>query len=59
MARNKKNSNKQLNPLTKRIRKIRQTKPKVSRRKKIIKIRKEINKIEIKKNIEKITKTKN
>ena len=49
MARNKKNSNKQLNPLTKRIRKIRQTKPKVSRRKKIIKIRKEINKIEIKK----------
>ena len=43
----------------KELEKQEQTKPKASRRKKIIKIREEINEIEIKKTTEKINKTKN
>ena len=42
----------------KQLEKVEQTKPKVSRRKKIIKMRAEINEIEMKKTIEKINETK-
>ena len=57
----KKQEKSQVNNLTlqlKELQKEEQTKPKVSRRKKIIKIRAEINEIETKKTIAKINKTK-